>query len=166
MPPPIQRLTFIPDHAALALLGRDVRPGAESGRVSGGTAAVNGVLAEYAALLLPAARDLVAAITRPEWSALADCCNGWLDLSDSSEIAADPIPALCQQLADADRFSGLGKKWGVKVASLCERLAALSPIHGTAVFAAVRWFWEHAEAINPEKDPWWEPAFRTQAAKK
>lgn len=159
MPPAPQRLTFVPDLAALAILGRDPRPDPDTGRVSGGTSAVNSALVEFAGLIEPAARELAAALTPAEWSAIADACNGWLDLSDPSGLGADPLTALCHQLADCERFSKLGRKWKINTAALVERLETLTPAHGFAALAAVRWFWQHPQT----EGPWWEPAFRVRA---
>jgi hypothetical protein len=55
---------------------------------------------------------------------------------------------------------GIGKKWKVDVNDLVTRLGALTPLHGEAILAAVRWFWGHPDEINHQKDEWWKAGGR------
>jgi hypothetical protein len=148
-----KRITLIPDDDALAVLGRDLT-------ADGATMAVNGALAEYAAVVERSARDLGAVLTRPEWNAIADVMNGCADLMDYGGPTIGPILMVTANLQDSP---GIDKKWKIDTADLCRRLSALTAAHGYAILAAVRWFWAHPDEINHGKDVWWSVAFRHAA---
>lgn len=150
MPTERKRITLIPDHDALAVLGRTVEG-------DGATMAVNGALAEYAFIVERAARDLDAVLTRPEWNAIADVMNGCADLYDYGGPQMSPLLMVTANLQDTP---GLAKKWKIDVPDLCRRLSALTTAHGYAILAAVRWFWSQGDGINHLKDEWWAVKFR------
>ena len=153
-------LTLTPDTlAAAATLGRDLSPDPDRAR-GDASMAVTGALAEYAAAIDRAARELDPVLTRAEWNAVADVMNGCADLYDYVGPQMSPLVMVTANLQDTP---GIGEKWGIDTADLCRRLAALTPTHGYAILAAVRWFWTHLQ-IDHGRDEWWTPAFRRTAS--
>lgn len=152
--------TMIPiEPVPLAVAGWDVTPG-EDGRREGVTTAVIGTLNRFAALVEQAAREVDAVLSREEWNALADANNGCYDLFDFGEPQTSPLTILWANVQDSE---GLGEKWGIDRRSLVAHLKRLTPLHGEAILAAVRWFWSHCDAIDHQKDEWWTPKFRRAA---
>lgn len=47
-----------------------------------------------------------------------------------------------------------------RVKEVCDRIRSLSPIHGDAVLAAVRWYWRHHEDKSAVGGEWWLPSAR------
>lgn len=165
-----KRVMLIPDGDALKVLGRDIgpRPNETTGESEWRepTAAINGALAEYAYLIDRAAGELAAVLNRAEWNALADVLNGCADLHDYGTTPMNPLVLIVAELHDGDRYNGIGAKWGIDVPDLCGRLAALTPLHGYAVHAAVRWLWTHSDAIDHTTAEWWAVGFRRPPAGK
>jgi hypothetical protein len=159
MPTAKKRVMLQPDTAALVALGRDIGPD-DDGNWTEPTACINGALREYADALTRAAGELAAVLTRPEWNAVADVTNGCADLYDYMDGPhVGPLTMVWANLCDSPEA---GAKWGIDVADLTARLRALTPLHGYAILAAVRWFWTHCEGIDHAGDSWWAPAFRAK----
>lgn len=158
MPTERPRVTLIPDAIASAIAGYDLTPDPESGRREY-TAAINGSIRRYAALIERGASELDAVLSREEWNALADANNGCADLYDYIEggPATSPLLMFWANVQDSE---GLGAKWGIDQRGLVKKLKALAPHHGEAILAAVRWFWQHCETVDSLKDEWWKPAYR------
>ncbi len=152
MPTEKKRVLFIPDTESLAVLGY----GLDS---DGPTACATGPARRLARLVEQATRELSAVLTRAEWNAIADANSGCLELRDP-ETELPVLAAIAWNVQDAE---GLGPKWGVDAADLSRRLAVLTPLHGEAIAAAVRWFWAHCDEIDHGRDEWWRPAFRRGA---
>lgn len=150
MPTEQRRVTGIPDHAALAVLGYDLDE-------DGQTGVIVGPARRLARLVEGAARELDAVLNRAEWNAIADVLNGCADLYDYADTDIPAILLVRSNLADSPE---LGAKWQVDVPDLCRRLEALTPLHGEAILCAVRWAWRHCKAWDHTHASWWEPAFR------
>ena len=160
MPTDHKRLTIIPDFQALATVGRDLRHKTKPDRWENVTLGVNGALGELALLIESATTELDAALTRREWNAIADVMNGCADLYDYSGPQIGPLTLLVGNLQDSE---GLGAKWGIDTADLVRRLQVLTPLHGFAILAAVRWFWAHCNDVDHQKHNWWLPRYRRRA---
>lgn len=152
MPTIKRRVTIIPDDEALAVMGYDLN--LDRTVI---TEAINGSCRAAARLIAQAGRELEGVISRAEWNAIADAMNGSAELYDYGRVHT---PALQMITANLEDSLGIGKKWKFDVADLCRRLDALTPTHGEAILAAVRWFWQHCQAINHRTDEWWRSAFR------
>ena len=164
MPSEKKKVTLIPDHDALAVCGRDIRPG-ESGRWSDASQQITGLIRRHALLTEQAPRELDAVLSADEWNLIADVNNGCADLWDYSESSIPYLSGIAANVEDGDRLDGTGAKWGVDVPELLRRLAALARVHGEAIADAVRWFWDRPEAIAHTVDHWWLPAFRRKAVR-
>lgn len=148
---PKLRITGIPDRDALTVLGYDLDE-------DGQTLCITGPQRRLAQLVERAARDIP--LSRAEWNAVADVMNGCADLYDYAESS---VPALLMVAANLEDSPGIGEKWSVDAKALLRKLQRLTPTHGEAILAAVRWAWRHVDAWDHAKDEWWTPAFRRQA---
>ena len=117
----------------------------------------------YTAFVEQGARELERLLTRDEWNAIADANNGSADMLDYTEGGVSPLLMIWANVADTP---GLGERWHVDVPELVAKLRAMSPHHGAALHAAVKWFWSHTQPgqIDHAYDEWWQPAFRQNAA--
>jgi len=162
MPTERKRVALLPDVEALAIAGYDITPDDE-GRWNEPTTAINGACRRYAMLVEQAGRELASVLSRAEWNAIADVMNGSADLMDYSETPMVALQMIVPNLQDGDALEGTGKKWKIDVADVVRRLQSLTPAHGEAILAAVRWFWSHSAAIYHSKHQWWHPEFRRKA---
>lgn len=154
MPTKKDRLTFIPDDDALAVLGYSVGE-------DGDTLCGVGPARRLARLVERAARELSAVLTRPEWNAICDVMNGCADLYDYADTA---VPALLMLKANLQDSPGIDRKWRIKLPDLLAKLDALTDAHGEAILCAVRWAWRHCDERHHARDEWWQPAFRRAKA--
>lgn len=161
MPTDRRRVTLIAEPDTLSILGYDLD--AEGVSI---TDAHLAPLRRYARQVEQAGRELQAVLDRKEWNYLADVLNGCGDLWDLGDPGLPSLALIRAEADDGDRLNGLGKKWKVDVPDMLRKLEALSPAHGEAILAAVRWFWSHPEAIDHKKDEWWHPRFRRPARDK
>lgn len=105
---------------------------------------------EYAVFDAAALLDFVRAeigglgLTEAEASAIADANNGALLMSPACWLA------VAANVADADRLSGLGERWGVDAADLARRIHAA----GRGVQFALAWasarFWRRTDLPTPQ----------------
>jgi hypothetical protein len=99
-----------------------------------------------------------------EWGVLAEVLKG---MRFDPEFA-HPKELLATAVEDAHRLENIGSRWcqafsgsrDEAVGKLVEKLRKLDYPHAWAIIVAVQWFWEHHEAIDMKKDPWWTLAFR------
>lgn len=132
----------------------------------GPTLSVLGPAYRLAALIDQAARETDAVLTPADWRAIADSANGCLDLLTPDPDALSGLPVLAVVRANLADRPDLGPKWGTDLAELDRKLELLTPLHGEAVRAAVKWWWDHAaDGWHPETYGWWGPAFRRSAAR-
>lgn len=150
MPTDKRRITIIPDAGALAVLGYDLADAPI-------TEAVTTACRTAARLVAGATRELEAVLSRAEWNAIADVMNGTADLYDYAGLHAPALMMVAANLLDSP---GIGKKWKVDVGELVAKVNALTPTHGEAILAAVRWFWGHPDRIDHAKDEWWKAGGR------
>ncbi len=153
MPTERPRITGIPDTDALTVLGYSVDEDGQS-------LCVTGPAKRLAKLVERAARDIP--LSRAEWNAVADVMNGCADLYDYAE---SDVPALLMVTANLQDAIGIEEKWKVDVKAICRKLNRLTPTHGEAILAAIRWAWRHCDAWDHSKDEWWTAAFRRASAK-
>lgn len=133
-----------------------------------GAAQAWGALARYAGLLNRAGRELEQVLDHQEWRYLADALNGCADLWDYD---GPPIPGLTlilAEAADAHLLNRAGDRRfdsdpDGRVTALIGKLQSLTPTHGDAILAAVRWFWGHTE-LGADSE-WWRVAARTGPAR-
>lgn len=134
-----KRLTVYPDPRALVVLGQSAPT-------------LNRALESWARVVGEATEELK--LSRSQWNYLADCLNG--HVFDSLTGPG----ALGAEVRDAERYDGFGEKWDVDAVALAEITTALSWEATAAVIAAVQFFWEHYQTIDPRKDEWWTLRFR------
>lgn len=158
------------DHRRIMLTCHDERPLRLLGLdpATAGAVQIWCALARFAGLVEHAGRELETRLDRAEWWLIADCLNGCADLWDYSPNPVRALSLVLLQVEDAIRLDGLDRKWlaedPVPAAelgrALLTKLAALTPVHGEAILAAVRHFWRHPET-QADSD-WWRVAARRQ----
>lgn len=175
MPTNRKRVAFAPDHKALVALGLD--PDLD-GTVT--SAAVSGALARYADLMYEAAADMDRLWRRTQWGFVADCLRN----TRFPVFTPSDYPAHLAVIQAIDREHGerrIGDGWflnaidgaqltlvaarqksDARVKAVCEQLRALTPVHGAAVLAAVRWYWDHEEELKDTAREWWLPSDRNK----
>lgn len=99
--------------------------------------ALPSALVRYRAILAAA----MPALSVGEWALLCDALNGSVRSADHADT--DPARGLAQSVADSGA-DGLAEKWGVDLAALAARLAALPYAGQCAVIETVSRFWSHA----------------------
>lgn len=164
MPAKNKTLSVYPDPTALAIVG-------------GNSPACNRAIEAFARIV----REHEPQLDRQEWLYLADVLNGsWTDASWTGD------PYLVAEIGDAHELNRTGDKWfcgegeeieaavaraagkrartsaDKRVARLIEKVRGWDYATAQACLVAVRWFWDHHEAIDTEHDAWWTAAFRTQ----
>lgn len=108
-------------------------------------------LGRYYALLEIGLHEVVQlGLAESELSAICDALNGCPQLQLGGYAWPDPAPtslypAVVAELADSDRLSGLGAKWGVDVLRLIVRLRNLSALGIYALVEAVERWWRHPQ---------------------
>lgn len=135
--------------------------GLDPGRDGGGE--VRDWLRGEAEAIARASREAEARLTRSDWLYLADATNGlsWRGLPASAILSV--------QIPDAHADSRMGDKWygaddaDRKVAELEAKIAAMSGRACEAVAIALRWLWDHHEAVDMQEDRWWTLARRLAA---
>lgn len=176
MPTKRKRVPVAFDDKAVVALGLD--PDIE-GEVS--SAALAGAVARYADLMYVAAADLDRLWRRAQWAFVAEC------LRRTKFPAFAPTDhtahlAVIEAIEEAHAAKRLGemhfidaieaaklthaaarKRADERVAALCQQLRALTPVHGAAVLAAVRWYWAHEAELKGAKDEWWLPHARNKS---
>jgi len=100
---------------------------------------VSGRIERIAERYLSIIRHDCPAFTESEWFAICDALSGVL-----MEGSPDRLRTLWAAVADADRFAGLGEKWGVNAAALAERLRAMSMGGLCAIAEVVQRFWQRS----------------------
>lgn len=174
MPTEKKRIQIIPDPGAMAAVGIDV--GIADNLSS---YAIGGVIGRYADLVRQASRELGAVLNEAQWNLLADVLNGCADVGIASGGGIPAITLITAEVEDAQRLNRIGEKWlltekeeklplarartlaAERVSDLVSRLAALTPAHGVAILAAVRWFWDHPNIDHTT--PWWTAEYREAA---
>jgi len=157
---------------SLRVLGLSPDADKEAGVPAAGSQQIIGAMARYADAIGHAGRELDRILTRPEWNMIADLMNGCADLWDYSESPIGAMHMIVANIEDGQRLDGAGDKWladelrprsgDKKTAELVEKLRRLSPIHGDAIVAAVRYFWSHSPDVDHVEDRWWTVEFRTK----
>lgn len=90
------------------------------------------------------ARDCPA-LTEAEWCAVCDALNGyWMEGGDMG------IRMAWAEVADADRLTGLGKKWGIDAQALAEHMQCMSAGGQAALAEVVERFWQRPELPTRE----------------
>lgn len=84
-------------------------------------------------------REIQGKLTENEWKALADSLNGSL-IDGAFRFASS---ALVAHTEDADKYDGIGDKWGVDISRLCEKIAKLSCSQVEAIYRRVESFWDN-----------------------
>lgn len=132
----------------------------------GGNAGSLNAAVECWAKTLDRSAGALSDLSRTDWCLLADVLNGTWTLPDWS-------PAfVAAEVEDSQRLDGTGDKWygdgkGERgTASLLSKIHPLDWYGGQALLAAVRFFWDHHERINPQKDEWWTIAYRVRFLRK
>jgi hypothetical protein len=153
-----QRVQVFPSQHAMDVLGIDAEE-----RGLGG--ALTHAIECWAEAMRRVGAEVAGMFSRQAWCLLADVLNGtWtLDRNWTGHV-------LAIEVSDAARLDGAGEKWfgkgaELKVKGLVVGLADLDFVQAHAVLLAVRWFWEHHEKIDIQKDDWWTPAFRARFGK-
>ena len=144
------------DDTPLRVLGLDP---AEAGATQ-----IWAALVRHADAVGRAGRDLERLLSPEGWCLVADVLNGCADLWDLSGTPISTLTLIAAEVEDGHRLDGLGDKWfgegkgdsGVK--ALLSTLRGLTPAHGEAVLAAVRFFWSRPD-LGVE-DKWWKVSAR------
>ena len=155
MPVTQRRLTGIPDFDALATLGYEIDE-------DGQTMCITGPARRLAQLVDRATRELDAVLSHAEWNAIADVMNGCADLYDYADSS---VPSLLMVTANLQDSPEIESKWKVNTKDLCRRLNGLTPTHGEAILAAVRWARRHCEQWDHTQEGWWWPEYRRLKAR-
>lgn len=86
--------------------------------------------------------ELRGRFTPEEWKFLADSLNGTMTLDDFRFTPS----ALVAHNEDSQLYDGTADKWGVDLAKLNEKVAALTATQTEALYRRIEKFWEHPEA--------------------
>jgi hypothetical protein len=92
---------------------------------------------------------------RLEWCFLADLLNSTVlepSYCDQKNLSAE--------VEDAAKYNQLDKKWRIDVSNLSNRILGLSWARLWALYEAVRFYWDHYDIIDLQKDQWWTIQFR------
>jgi hypothetical protein len=135
-----------------------------------GAVPVSAALARYAQHIARASREVEYLLDRDEWNLLADVLKGRDTLRDHPGRPLSHLLLIKAMVEDGHRLDGVGYKWfgneagDARVRALVKRLNGLSDLHGDAIAAAVRYYWDAHERVDRQNDEWWKLAFRTQEA--
>jgi hypothetical protein len=173
MPTDKKRVLITPEPSTLAVFGVDA-----SDPDNLNAYVIAGCLSRYARIVEQAAAELESALTRAEWNLIADTLNGCADLTDFAGSPIPPLTLVVAEVSDGHQLNRAGEKWLLaakeeslpmtkarkladdRAADLVRRMSELTPAHGEAILAAVRWFWSHPDDIDHAKDDWWTVEFR------
>jgi hypothetical protein len=144
-------------------LDPDSKGGVGPGGGGCGSVQVGVALARYAYGIERATRDLAALLNDDEWTFLADAINGGLSLFGDREstVVLETHRLIAFSLLDAYGSNGLADHWfgdgkgNEATTVLCAKLLKLEPIHGDAIGAAIRYFWNHADDPDIDSRKWW-----------
>lgn len=173
MPAKHKRVSVSVGPDVLARLGIDPARGARA-------AARAGAVERYADQFAVAAGDLNREWKPAVWKLLADVCRGveFPAEADASALTHLHVAELLR-CAHRDRRAGdvylmtpgergtltaaaFAERADRRVAEVVSRLHELTPVHGAAILAGVRWFWAHHTETAVIHGQWWMPYQRVQ----
>ena len=86
--------------------------------------------------------ELRGRFTPEEWKFLADSLNGTMTLDDFRFTPS----ALVAHNEDSQLYEGTADQWGVDLAALNKKVAALTATQTEALYRRIEKFWEHPDA--------------------